>query len=93
MGPLQISPMGFGTWAWGNKFLWNYDESLDDELQSVFNFVVSRGINVFDTADSYGTGQLNGRSEILLGKFLREYPGRFLLSIPFSKAVPNLKAL
>lgn len=24
---------------------------------------VSRGINIFDTADSYGTGDLNGRSE------------------------------
>jgi pyridoxine 4-dehydrogenase len=41
----------------------------------VFDLVVSRGINLFDTADSYGTGRLNGRSEQLLGKFTREYPG------------------
>lgn len=33
------------------------------------------GINFFDTADSYGTGKLEGRSEELLGKFLKEYPG------------------
>jgi aryl-alcohol dehydrogenase-like predicted oxidoreductase len=35
----------------------------DAELQQVFNLMVSRGINLFDTADSYGTGDLNGRSE------------------------------
>ncbi|GAU35178.1 hypothetical protein TSUD_319880 [Trifolium subterraneum] len=22
MGPLSVSPMGFGTWAWGNQLLW-----------------------------------------------------------------------
>jgi pyridoxine 4-dehydrogenase len=35
----------------------------DQELQQVFNLMVSKGINLFDTADSYGTGDLNGRSE------------------------------
>lgn len=74
MGPLKVSPMGFGTWAWGNKFLWDYDKSMDAELQRVFNFMVGRGINLFDTADSYGTGALNGRSEQLLGQFTKEAP-------------------
>ena len=75
MGPFKSSPMGFGTWAWGNKLLWGYDESQDAELQAVFDLAVSSGINLFDTADSYGTGKLNGRSELLLGQFLAEYPG------------------
>lgn len=75
MGPFVSSPMGFGTWAWGNKLLWDYDESQDRELQEVFDFMVSQGINLYDTADSYGTGKLNGRSEELLGRFVREYPG------------------
>ena len=22
-----VSPVGVGTWAWGNKLLWEYDES------------------------------------------------------------------
>lgn len=35
----------------------------------------SAGIRFFDTADSYGTGDLEGQSEKLLGQFLREYPG------------------
>jgi pyridoxine 4-dehydrogenase len=61
--------MGCGTWAWGNRFLWGYDESMDDQLQAVFNLCVSNGVTLFDTGDSYGTGRLNGRSEQLLGRF------------------------
>ncbi|KAL0542515.1 hypothetical protein IC582_022629 [Cucumis melo] len=72
MGPLSVSPMGFGTWAWGNQLLWGYQESMDSELQHIFNLAVDNGINLFDTADSYGTGRLNGQSEKLLGKFIRQ---------------------
>jgi hypothetical protein len=45
---------------------------MDPELQSIFDFAISQGVNVFDTADSYGTGALNGRSEELLGRFMKE---------------------
>ncbi|XP_042504246.1 pyridoxal reductase, chloroplastic isoform X2 [Macadamia integrifolia] len=76
MGSLMVSPMGFGTWAWGNQLLWGYQKEMDDELQDVFNLAVENGINLFDTADSYGTGRLNGQSERLLGKFIRDFPGR-----------------
>lgn len=67
--------MGFGTWAWGNKLLWGYQEEMDGELHETFNLAVRNGINLFDTADSYGTGKLTGQSERLLGKFIREYQG------------------
>jgi pyridoxine 4-dehydrogenase len=67
--------MGCGTWAWGNRLLWGYDESLDRELQAVFDRCVSRGVTLFDTGDSYGTGRLKGRSEQLLGQFRRDYRG------------------
>lgn len=75
MGPLSVSPMGFGTWAWGNQLLWGYQESMDSELQHIFNLAVENGINLFDTADSYGTGRLNGQSEKLLGRFIRQSQG------------------
>ncbi|KAJ8760811.1 hypothetical protein K2173_021849 [Erythroxylum novogranatense] len=74
VGPMSVSPMGFGTWAWGNQLLWGYRESMDTDLQQTFNLAVENGINLFDTADSYGTGRLNGQSEKLLGKFIREFP-------------------
>jgi len=67
--------MGCGTWAWGNQLLWGYNESMDDQLQAVFNLCVSNGVTLFDTGDSYGTGRLNGRSESLLGRFSQEYQG------------------
>jgi pyridoxine 4-dehydrogenase len=72
---LTLPPMGCGTWAWGNRLLWNYDQGMDAELQRVFNYCVSQGITLFDTGDSYGTGRLNGRSEILLGQFANAYSG------------------
>ncbi|KAG2547848.1 pyridoxal reductase, chloroplastic-like isoform X3 [Panicum virgatum] len=75
VGPLSVSPMGFGTWAWGNQLLWGYQESMDSELQECFNLAMKNGINLFDTADSYGTGKLNGQSERLLGRFIREFEG------------------
>jgi pyridoxine 4-dehydrogenase len=72
---LFLPEMGCGTWAWGNRLLWGYDESMDDQLQAVFDLCVSSGVTLFDTGDSYGTGRLNGRSEMLLGRFAREYQG------------------
>ena len=70
-----MSSIGFGTWAWGNKVLWGYlPEKHDDLLEKTFNEAVNRGLNFIDTADSYGTGQLNGRSEELLGKYLKKLP-------------------
>ncbi len=70
---LSLPPMGCGTWAWGNRLLWGYDPTMDEELQQVFNHCVSRGVTLFDTGDSYGTGRLNGRSETLLGQFAQGY--------------------
>ncbi|MGA1601782.1 MAG: aldo/keto reductase [Prochlorothrix sp.] len=65
--------MGCGTWAWGNRLLWGYDETADPELQRVFNACVRGGATLFDTGDSYGTGKLNGQSEKLLGRFSQDY--------------------
>jgi len=69
-GVSLAAPLGVGTWAWGNQFLWGYDESMDGELEQAFNAILDGGVNLFDTADSYGTGAgLDGRSEVLIGQF------------------------
>lgn len=73
--PLTPPEMGCGTWAWGNRLLWGYDQSMDGELQRVFDYCLSHGVTLFDSGDSYGTGRLNGRSEVLLGQFARDYNG------------------
>jgi pyridoxine 4-dehydrogenase len=61
--------IGVGTWAWGNQLLWGYTPSQDGELAATFLEAVRLGLHFFDTADSYGTGRFNGRSEQLLGQF------------------------
>lgn len=66
--------IGVGTWAWGNQFLWGYDPSQDAELEATFRAAVAADLRLFDTADSYGTGRLNGRSESLLGRFAAALP-------------------
>ncbi len=71
----MLTSIGFGTWAWGNKVLWGYlPEKHDDLLQKTFVEAVAQGLNLIDTADSYGIGNLNGRSEKLLGRFLKKLP-------------------
>ena len=51
LGDLRVSPMGVGTWSWGNQFLWGYSEDSDAELHRVFDYVLSKGVNWFDSAD------------------------------------------
>lgn len=70
-GPLQISSIGCGTWSWGNRLLYNYDVSQDEEIYECYRYLRLSGVSLFDTADSYGTLDLNGRAEILLGSFER----------------------
>ena len=64
--------IGLGTWSWGNKLFWNYQPSNDNDLRETYNEALARGFDLIDTADSYGTGILYGRSEELLGRFLKE---------------------
>ena len=62
--------IGLGTWSWGNKLFWNYQTRNDNDLRETFDEALKRGFDLIDTADSYGIGNLNGRSESLLGEFL-----------------------
>jgi pyridoxine 4-dehydrogenase len=72
-GPIKISELGIGTWSWGNRLLFDYDTSQDEEIYEAYRAVRSAGVSIFDTADSYGTLDLNGRAEILLGQFERRF--------------------
>ena len=63
--------IGLGTWSWGNKLFWNYKISSDQDLYETFLEALNQGFSFVDTADSYGTGRLSGRSEKLIGEFLQ----------------------
>ncbi|WRP14582.1 aldo/keto reductase [Geochorda subterranea] len=65
---IEVSALGIGTWAWGER-LWGYGSSYSDpDLQEAFRVALAEGITLFDTAEIYGWG----RSEQLLGRFIAE---------------------
>ncbi len=68
----MIKKLGLGTWSWGNKLFWNYSTTSNNDLFETFKEALKRGYSLIDTADSYGTGKLNGQSERLLGGFLNQ---------------------
>ena len=68
----MIKKLGLGTWSWGNKLFWNYQENSDNDLFEAYKEALKCGYTFIDTADSYGTGRFNGRSEKLLGSFLSQ---------------------
>ncbi len=60
--------MGVGTAAWGDRFMWGYRQSYQDEdLKGAFDASMAAGITCFDTAEVYGSG----RAEALLGEFMK----------------------
>ncbi|CAE8691326.1 unnamed protein product [Polarella glacialis] len=68
---LELPELAVGTWAWGNRLLWQYSPDMDEDLRRSFDLCVNRGAFMFDTGDTYGTGDLDCRSEKLLGEFSR----------------------
>ena len=66
---LHAVEMGLGAWQWGDRLIWQYGNGYGDEdIQKAFLASVNEGIRFVDTAEVYGSG----RSERLLGKFIKE---------------------
>lgn len=64
---IQISPLGVGAWAWGDRFYWDYGKDYHrSDIQAVIETSLATGINFFDTAESYGGGE----SERIIGEYL-----------------------
>ena len=74
----MVSDVGYGMWGMGGWTGSNDEESLQS-LQKA----VDLGVNFFDTAYVYG----DGRSEALLGKLIKQNPGKKLLTA--SKVPPK----
>jgi aryl-alcohol dehydrogenase-like predicted oxidoreductase len=65
---LDSVEMGTGTWQWGDRRLWGYGGDYGEpEVRAAFQASLDGGVELFDTAETYG----HGRSEQLLGEFLR----------------------
>ena len=80
--------IALGAWAWGNDGTFGTDFT-EDELRPVFEAGQRAGLNLWDTAYVYGMG----RSEEVLGKFLRTVPREsYLISTKFTPQCADLEA-
>lgn len=62
----KVSVVGLGTWQLGA----DWGQVREEDALGVLDAAVEEGVTFFDTADVYG----DGRSEQLIGRFLRERP-------------------
>jgi aryl-alcohol dehydrogenase-like predicted oxidoreductase len=77
---IKITPIGLGTWQWGDRLLWGYTKThTESDIRAAFQVSVDAGINFIDTAEVYGSGQ----SELYLGKFLKEIPTQLVIASKF----------
>jgi len=66
---LHAVEFGLGSWQWGDRLIWQYGQTHGDEdCRAAFEVSLEAGIRFVDTAEVYGSG----RSERLLGQFLKE---------------------
>lgn len=65
---IAISPLGVGTWQWGDRYWWGYGRTFgEQDVQAAYRASLENGVNLFDTAELYGFG----RSEHLIAGCMR----------------------
>ena len=84
----MMPKIALGAWAWGNDGTFGTDFT-EEDLRPVFDAGQKAGLNLWDTAYVYGMG----RSEEVLGKFLRTVPREsYLISTKFTPQCADLEA-
>src|SRR5688500_11355214 len=72
--------IGLGAWSWGDRMVWDYGRGYtDDDIEAGFKVSLENGVNFVDTAEIYG----NGRSERLLGQFIKNSDQPVLVATKF----------
>ncbi|GAA2456123.1 aldo/keto reductase [Streptomyces macrosporus] len=89
-----VSVVGLGTWQLGA----DWGQVREEDALAVLEAAVESGVTFFDTADVYG----DGRSEQIIGRFLRERPdagvfvatkmGRRVDQVPENYVLDNFRA-
>jgi aryl-alcohol dehydrogenase-like predicted oxidoreductase len=77
---IRITPIGLGTWQWGDRMIWGFGRGYGEaDIQAAFFASIEAGMDWVDTAEVYG----NGRSERYLGAFLRQATVPIILATKF----------
>lgn len=80
---LPFFKIAVGTWAWGNRLIWDYGIDFDEkDLAELVRNAISKGSRYFFTSESFS----DGFGEALLGKLAEPYPNAFLAT----KYVPRI---
>lgn len=79
LGAFQTSRLGLGTWAWGDSVVWGYNKSADAAILDAYQHSLNAGVTLIDTAELYGFG----RSETLIGQFMRQTGTNPLIATKF----------
>ncbi|MDP9796323.1 aryl-alcohol dehydrogenase-like predicted oxidoreductase [Catenuloplanes nepalensis] len=82
LGGTAAGVIGLGTWQLGA----DWGEVDEDDALTTVDAAVAAGVTFLDTADVYG----DGRSEQLIGRYLREHPGHGLtVATKMGRRVPQ----
>lgn len=77
---LHAVEMGLGAWQWGDRVFWGYGQThTDSDIRAAYDISLEQGIRFVDTAEIYGSG----KSERLLGQFLKETEQQVLVATKF----------
>lgn len=74
---LPVSEVGLGCWQFGGDF----GPISDETAYEIMNTSIENGVDFFDTADVYG----NGKSESLIGKFLKISGAKIKIATKFGR--------
>ena len=76
---VPVSEVGLGCWQLGGA---DWGDLEDEKAFAILRAAAEAGITFLDTADVYG----NGRSEELIGRFLKETPGDFFVATKLGRS-------
>lgn len=81
LGPLAVSPLAVGTWAWGDRSYWGHGERFADaDLVDAFIASAEAGLTFFDTAEVYGKGE----SEKIVGYLARKWERPLVIATKYA---------
>ena len=82
---IVVPSSGIGVWSWGDSRFWGYGKGYSrEDIRQAYKACLDAGINFFDTAEIYGSGE----SERILGECIREEGRPVIIASKFAP-LPN----